>query len=376
MRILATIRKRLGWKIFVSYLLVLVIGVVVLDATAELQTPSVLTRNITHLQVLQNVDPDVEADLAKNLQSAVHQQLVVGTLAGIVAAIAASAFTTQRILRPIQAMTRASQRISAGDYHERIEPPSQDELGTLAASFNQMAGVLERTERLRVELIGDVAHELRTPLSSIQSTLEGIVDGVLQCEPATFLGLEREVSRMQRLVRDLEDLSLVETGQVLLDLRPVAVSELVEAVAHRLRPQFEDKDVTLCLEIPAVLPHLQADPNRLTQVLINLLGNALQYTSPGGEVTVRARSDRAEVTISVQDTGVGISAEHLPHIFERFYRVDKSRSRAGGGSGIGLTIARHLVEAHGGQMWAASPGPNRGSTFTFALPHSPQAPAS
>jgi len=368
MIILATIRKRLGWKIFLSYLLVLVIGVVVLDATAELQTPSVLTRNITQLQVLQNTDPDVEADLAKNLQSAVHQQLVVGTLAGIVAAIAASAFTTQRILRPIQAMTRASQRISAGDYHERIEPPSQDELGTLAASFNQMAGVLERTERLRVELIGDVAHELRTPLSGIQSTLEGIVDGVLQCEPAAFLDLEREVSRMQRLVRDLEDLSLVETGQVLLDLRPVAVSELVEAAAHRLRPQFEDKGVTLCLEIPAGLPHPEADPNRLTQVLINLLGNALQYTSPGGQVTVRSWSDRAELTIAVQDTGVGISAEHLPHIFERFYRVDKSRSRAGGGSGIGLTIAKHLVEAHGGHMWAASPGLNRGSTFTFTLP--------
>jgi signal transduction histidine kinase len=371
MRILTAIRKRLGWKLFLSYLLVLVIGVVVLDATAELQTPSILTRNITQLQVLQNIDPDLEADLAKNLQRAVHQQLVVGTLAGIVAAIAASAFTTQRILRPIQAMTRASQRISAGDYHERIEPPSQDELGTLAASFNQMAGVLERTERRRVELIGDVAHELRTPLSGIQSTLEGIVDGVLPCEPATVMGLEREVSRMQRLVQDLEDLSRVETGQVLLDLRPVAVSELVEAVAHRLRPQFEDKGVTLGLEIPAGLPRPEADANRLTQVLLNLLGNALQYTPLGGAVTVRAWSDDAEVTISVQDGGVGISAEHLPHIFERFYRVDKSRSRAGGGSGIGLTIAKHLVEAHGGRIWATSPGLDRGSTFTFTLPRPP-----
>ena len=371
MRVLDAIRKRLGWKLFLSYLLVLVIGIVVLDATAELQTPSILTRNIAQLQVLQNIDPDLEADLARNVQRAVHQQLVVGTLVGIVAAIAASAFTTQRILRPIQAMTRASQRISAGDYHERIEPPSQDELGTLAASFNQMAGVLERTERRRVELIGDVAHELRTPLSGIQSTLEGIVDGVLPCEPAAVLGLEREVSRMQRLVQDLEDLSRVETGQVLLDLHPVAMSPLVEAVAHRLRPQFEDKGVTLCLEIPTGLPRPEADANRLTQVLFNLLGNALQYTPSGGEVVVSAWSDHTELTIAVQDGGVGISAEHLPHIFERFYRVDKSRSRAGGGSGIGLTIAKHLVEAHGGRIWATSRGLDRGSTFTFTLPRSP-----
>lgn len=368
MRILAAIGNRLGWKIFLSYLLVLVIGVIVLDVTAELETPGLLTRNVTHLQILQNADPDVEAELARNLQRAVHQQLVVGTLAGVVAAIAASAFTTQRILRPIQAMTRASERIAAGDYDERIEPPSRDELGTLAASFNQMAGALQRTERRRLELIGDVAHELRTPLSGIQSTLEGIVDGVLACEPVTFLPLEREVHRMQRLVLDLEDLSLVETGQVVLDRRPVALKEVVEMVAARLRPQFEDKEVALCVEVPAGLPSVQADANRLTQVLINLLGNALHYTPSGGEVTVRVWSDRTELVAAVQDTGIGISAEHLSHIFERFYRVDKSRSRAGGGSGIGLTIAKHLIEAHGGRMWAASPGPNRGSTFTFTLP--------
>ena len=371
MRLFAAISSRLGWKLFLSYLLVLVIGVVVLDTTAELQTASVLTRNITQLQILQITDPDLEADLASNLQRAVHQLLLLATFAGIVAAIAASIFTTQRILRPIQAMTHASQRISAGDYHERIEPPSQDELGALAASFNQMAEVLERTERRRLELIGDVAHELRTPLSGIQSTLEGVVDGVLQSEPATFLGLQREVSRMQRLVQDLEELSRVETRQVLVELRPVAFNELIEAAANRLRPQFEDKEVALRLEIPPRLPRPQADANRMTQVLLNLLGNALQYTPPGGEVTVRAQSDRAQLTVSIQDSGIGIAAEHLPHIFERFYRVEKSRSRAGGGSGVGLTIAKHLVEAHGGRLRATSAGLNQGSTFTFTLPLAP-----
>ncbi len=371
MNLLATFQQRLGWKLFFSYLLVLIIGVVVLDATAELQIPNVLARNITQLQALQISDPDLEAELAANLQRAVHSLLVVGTLAGIVTAIAASLFTTRRILQPIQAMMRASQRISAGDYHERIDPPSRDELGELAASFNQMAGTLERTERRRIELIGDVAHELRTPLSSIRSSLEGVADGILPIEPATFLDLQREVSRMQRLVHDLEDLSQAETGQVALELCPVALGELVATVVDRLQPQFEDKGVVLHLDIPAGLPQPQVDTNRTTQVLLNLLGNALHFTPPGGEVRVQAWSERDKLTVVVQDTGIGIAAEHLPYLFERFYRVDKSRSRTGGGSGVGLTIAKYLIEAHGGRIWASSWGLGHGSTFTFTLPLSP-----
>ena len=368
MRLLTALQQHLGWKLLLSYLLVLIIGVVVLDATAELQTPHTLTRNIAQLQALEVSNPDLEIALGKNLQRAVHGQLVVGTLAGIAAAIAASIFTTQRILGPIQAMTRASQRFSAGDYRGRIEPPSQDELGALATSFNQMAEVLERTERRRVELLGDVAHELRTPLSNIKSSLEGVIDGVLPNEPATFLGLQREVSRMQRLAQDLEELSRAEAGQIRLELRPVALGELIDSVAKRLRPQFEDKGVALRLEIPPNLPPAWLDASRMTQVLLNLLGNALHYTPPDGAVTVRVWTDRGELAVAIEDTGIGISAEHLPHIFERFYRVDKSRSRAGGGSGIGLTIARHLIKAHGGDISASSPGLGQGSTFTFTLP--------
>ena len=371
MRLLQAFQQRLGWRLLLSYLLVLIICVVVLDVTAELQTPHALTRNIARLQALQVEDPALEADLQANLSRAVHDELVVGTLAAVLAAIAASLFTTRRILAPIQAMTAASQRIAAGDYHSRIHPPSRDELGTLAESFNEMAGVLERTERRRMELIGDVAHELRTPLSGIKSSLEGLVDGVLPCEPDTFLGMQRDVSRMQRLVHDLDDLSRVEAGQVQLELRPVDIGELIDAAAARLQPQFEDKGVALHLVIPLGLPQLLVDANRMTQVLLNLLGNALQYTPSGGQVIVRTWAGRGELAVAVQDSGIGIAPEHLPHVFERFYRVDKSRSRAGGGSGIGLTITRHLVEAHGGRIWASSAGPNQGSTFTLTLPLSP-----
>jgi histidine kinase len=368
MKLLTALQRRLGWKLFLSYVLILIIGVVVLDTTAELQTPNALTRNIAQLQALQESNPALVTNLEANFQATVHEHLVIATFAGIVAAIAASVFITRRILRPIQAMMHASQHISAGDYHERIAPPSQDELGALAQSFNQMADTLERTERRRMELIGNVAHELRTPLSSLKSNLEGLMDGVIPNEPETFLSLQREVGRMQRLVHDLDDLSRAEAGQIHLELRPAALADLIGVAAERLRPQFEDKGVVLRFDIPSDLPRAQADANRMIQVLLNLLGNALQYTPSNGTVTVRAWRERAELFVAIQDTGIGIASEHLPHIFERFYRVDKSRSRAGGGSGIGLTIAKHLVEAHGGRISATSPGINQGSTFTFTLP--------
>ncbi len=368
MKLFSLLQQHLAWKLFLSYLLVLVIGVVVLDTVAELQTPGALIRNIAQLKALQQSNPELLAQLEANFHAAVDRYLIVGTLAGIVAALAASLFTTRRILQPIQAMIRASRRISNGDYHQRIKPPTQDELGALAESFNQMAEALDRTEHRRLELIGDVAHELRTPLSSLKSSLEGLVDGVIPNEPETFLGLQHEIGRMQRLVHDLEELSRAEAGQIRMELRPVAIGDLIGAVTARLRTQFEDKGVGLQLQIPRDLPRAQADASRTTQVLINLLGNALQYTPPGGRVTVHAGCDRSAVVVFIQDTGIGIASEHLPHLFERFYRVDKSRARTGGGSGIGLTIAKHLIEAQGGRIEAASAGPGQGSTFAITLP--------
>jgi histidine kinase len=222
-----------------------------------------------------------------------------------------------------------------------------------------------------MELIGDVAHELRTPLASIRSSMEGLVDGVLPAEPETYLSVEREASRLQRLVRDLEELSRAEAGQIALDLQPVLLGDLVKAVAERLALQFEDKGVTLEVNVSASPLPVKVDSSRITQVLTNLLGNALQYTPESGRVTVGTWAEGPEALVSIHDTGIGIAREHLPHLFERFYRVDKSRSRAGGGSGIGLTIARHLIEAHGGLIWAESEGPGQGSTFTIALPLAP-----
>jgi histidine kinase len=241
-------------------------------------------------------------------------------------------------------------------------------LGQLARSFNQMAAALEQTETMRRDLIGNVAHELRTPLTNIKGYMEGLIDGVLPPEPETYQLVYREADRLQRLVSDLQELSRVEAGAFELHLTQASVVALIEQTAARLRPQFEEKDVRLQVNVSPQLPPVQVDEDRIGQVLLNLVGNALQYTPTGGRVTVEAKPHDHETHILIRDSGVGIPAEHLPHLFDRFYRVDKSRSRAGGGSGIGLTIARHLVEAHGGRIWVESDGSQQGSTFGFSLP--------
>jgi histidine kinase len=231
-----------------------------------------------------------------------------------------------------------------------------------------MAAQLEHIEATRRELIGTVAHELRTPLASIKGSMEGLIDGVLPAETSIFQRIYREADRLQRLVYDLQELSRVEAGAFDLNVKPVPVADLVESTVARLGYQFEEKGVVLETDISDYLPPVGADEDRIGQVMLNLVGNALQYTPAGGQVRISGRRQGAEVRVSVSDSGIGITTEHLALIFTRFYRVDKSRARAGGGSGIGLTIAKHLVEAHGGCIWAESPGPGQGSTFTFTLP--------
>ena len=367
MRLFTLLRQRLVWKLFLSYLVIIFAGVAVLGVTAALNAPTALDRHMADMQSMMG-GAGMLGDLRNNFTAAFNEVLLIAAGASVFAAVVVSLFTARRIVGPLRDMTEVSRRIAAGSYHQRVQMPGDDELGTLARSLNQMAETLEQTERRRVELIGDVAHELRTPLSSIGGTMEGLVDGVLPAEAATFLDVQHEVTRLQRLVHDLEELSRAEAGQILLDLRPSDLSVLVRTAADRLRLQYDDKGVHLGLDLPPSLPPVRMDTARITQVLINLLGNALQYTSAGGSVTVKASADAREVLVAVHDTGSGISAQHLPHVFERFYRVDKSRSRTGGGSGIGLTIAKHLVEAHGGRIWAESPGVGQGSTFTFTLP--------
>ncbi len=372
---LSRMRRHLSWKLFLSYLVVMLVGIVILATAVELAVPTAFERHMADMtQMMGGMGGMMEMDLFANFRRAVTEALILAVSAASLAAVVLSLFVSRRVVLPVQEMEAASERIADGHYDERVGVPGKasggnlDELGRLAVSFNQMAGRLEQTEAMRRELVGNVAHELRTPLTSIKGYMEGLIDGVLPAKAATFQQVYREADRLQRLVYDLQELSRVEGGAIDLTLRPTPVARLAETVRVRLGRQFEEKGVALEMDLADGLPAVRADEDRIGQVLLNLVGNALQYTPPGGRVRLSARREGAQVRFLVADTGVGIPAEHLPHVFERFYRVDKSRSRAGGGSGIGLTIARHLVEAHGGEMRAASEGPGHGSTFSFTLP--------
>jgi histidine kinase len=202
----------------------------------------------------------------------------------------------------------------------------------------------------------------------IKGTMEGLMDGVLPAESETYQQVHQEVDRLQRLVADLQELSRVESGAVPLNLQPVPVDRLVRTVTDRLARMFEDKGVRLNSNLPTHLPTVLGDEDRLIQVLVNIVGNALKYTPEGGQVEISAKQQDEMLTLAVKDSGIGLSEEHLPLVFTRFYRVDKSRARVSGGSGIGLTIAKSIVEAHGGKIWVESEGRDRGSTFFFTLP--------
>ncbi len=359
---------RLLPKLLLAFLVIIGSGAVVVAGTAWLLAPVAFGE---HLGVMaRHLGPDqrLAEDLFAGFRRAVNLSVLVAVGASVLVALAVAVFVARRIVEPVEAMGAAAQRIAAGRYGERVPVASQDELGELAEQFNRMAEALQRLERLRKDLVADVAHELRTPLAGLSGYLEGLLDGVLEASPEVLGRMQREVHRLQRLVEDLQELSRVEAGQVKVQPVPTILREVVEGVVARLRPQGEDKGIRLGVEVPPDLPAVLADPDRVAQVLTNLLGNALQYTPLGGRVDVRAWRVGREVAVAVQDTGIGIPPEHLPFVFERFYRVDRSRSRRAGGAGIGLAIARSLVELHGGKIWADSPGPGRGSTFTFTLP--------
>jgi two-component system sensor histidine kinase BaeS len=380
-------RERISAKLFLSYFAVLLVGAVVLLLTVILTAPAAYNRHMMQDGVM-TIDgtpvpgpgmmmgqgPGFGRGFAQsqafvNFRAGVLDALGYAVLAAVLVAVVVSILFSRSIVAPLRAMMSASQRIADGRYDERVSVSGSDELAQLAERFNRMAEQLERTETMRRQLIGDVSHELRTPLTAIGGYMEGLTDGVLPATPETFEQVRMEASRLSRLVDDLQELSRVEAGSYLLDVHAVTLSALLETTAKRLSHQFDGKQVTLTRSLSPDLPPVLADEDRITQVLTNLLGNALAYTPPGGEVTVSAVKTGNEMLVSVKDNGLGIPAESLLHIFDRFYRVDKSRSRAaGGGSGIGLTIAKALVEAHGGRIWAESPGEGQGSSFSFTLP--------
>jgi histidine kinase len=374
-------RRRLRWKLFLSYLAIVLIGAIVLIVAMEFAVPRAFARHLATVETFRGADhmmidgtDHMIGDLFVNFRTAVTEATLTALTAATLIAVGISALISRRVIAPVQDIMQVSRQIAQGNYGRRVTLPTNrsradlDEMGQLAHSFNQMAAQLEESDTLRRQLIGDVTHELTTPLTVIKGSMEGLIDGILPAEPKTFQQVAHEAARLQRLVTDLQELSRVETGAYALQRKPVNLSLLTDNITSHLRRQFKDKGVQLNVHLPPGLLMAAVDSDRISQLLINLIGNGLQYTPMGGQVDVTLRRQADEALFTVADTGVGISAEHLPHLFTRFYRVDKSRARASGGSGIGLTIARHLVEAHNGRIWAESAGVGKGSQFMVSLP--------
>ena len=363
---------KLGTKLFISHIVVVFISILIVGVITFFAAPDIFGNNtevdIRTSEVETGGFIEQNVELTESVSEAVLIALILsGIIAGILAA-GISWWLSRRIVEPIREVVTASQTIAAGHYEQSLDIASNDELGELAENFNQMASALNDIEKTRRKLLTDVSHELKTPLASIKGYMEGLEDGVISAEVATYQLVHGEAERLQHLVEDLERLSNAQSEALILNRIPTNLEKHLCGIVANLRPQFQSKSVILEMVIQPNLPPINIDPDRMTQVLTNLLGNSLQYTPKGGKVCVQVYMQKDAVFWVVKDSGIGLAADEIPKIFQRFYRVDKSRSRVTGGNGIGLTIAKHLVESHNGKIWAESDGLQLGSKFIIRIP--------
>jgi signal transduction histidine kinase len=297
----------------------------------------------------------------------VNLSYVITGLLGVLLAFLLSWYLADRISKPLSELTLATSGIAGGEYGRQVNVKGGREVEELAVAFNALSEGLERNEVLRKSMIADISHELRTPLAAQRGYLEALQDGVIDLKPEAIDVLVKNNALLARLVEDLQQLSLVDAGQLELDLMQVDMEEAMRLAASSFEHDLADKGISLAIEAAVDLPRVKADKGRISQVLGNLLTNSIQYTPRGGSITLGARYGEKWVSISVSDTGPGIEEAELPFIFDRFHRTDRSRARDTGGTGLGLSIAKGLVEAHGGRIWAESKM-GEGTTISFTLP--------
>jgi two-component system sensor histidine kinase BaeS len=360
------VRRSLTWKLLAAQLAVIVAGSATLALVALSMGPSIFHRHVR--DALGFVPPAVMQHLDDAFGQALWLSLAVGIAAATVTAATVSWVVAIRIVRPVRDLAAAARDVSRGNYSGRVDVGGSDEVTVLGRAFNEMAASLSSAEERRRQLLSDVAHELRTPLATIDAYLEGLADGVVEPGPETWKLLRSETGRLGRLTEDVARVSRAEERQLDLRLQRIAAGSLLERAAQAAAPAFAAKGVRLETTFGGGRLDVEVDVDRLGEVLANLLENALRHTPVGGTVTVDARRDVRDVLLSVADSGEGLASETLERVFERFYRVDRARSRNQGGTGIGLAIARALVEAHGGALWAESPGLGGGSRFVCRLP--------
>jgi signal transduction histidine kinase len=300
-------------------------------------------------------------------------------LAGFIAVAVAlflGMLLTRQITLPVRALTRGAHKIAEGKLDYRVDAGSKDELGELARSFNSMASSLGKIEQSRRRLTADIAHELRTPLTVIEGTVDAMLDGVYTPDKEHLISIKEQTAQLTHLINDLREISLAESGQLKLELTPTDMVDLVRRKLSQSEVKAPGKDIHFKLDVHGEIPDVTVDAVRIEQVIFNLLNNAIRHTPSGGNIIVSLevisgannyQIDKPSLLVSVADTGEGIPAEHLPYIFDRFYRVESSRAKNNGETGLGLAIVKQMVEAHGGKVWVQSM-PGKGSTFYIALP--------
>ncbi|MFI7584718.1 sensor histidine kinase [Kocuria sp. M1N1S27] len=365
--------RGLAARFLLAQLLVVVAGVLAAAVVASVAGPPLFHEHLLRAGVEPGTSQLVHVERA--YRDASLWTLGVALLTALLCASAVSASFARRLRRPLTELTRAAEDMAGGRYGTRVPPMGGGaEADALAESFNTMAARLERTEDVRRRMLSDLAHELRTPVAVLAVYLEGLEDGVAEFDGAVGAVMGEQLARLTRLVEDIDDVSRAEEGRMVLEREPVPVLGLLRSSADAVREAYADKGVSLRVEADPAgragdAGTVLVDRQRMGQVLGNLLSNALRHTPSGGRVELAASADPAgDVLIRVADTGEGMAPEQLPHVFERFYRGDTARDRDHGGSGIGLTISRALVEAHGGTLTAASPGPGGGSVFQLVVP--------
>jgi len=344
----------------------MIVGVISLVTISKISSPRFF---ILHLQRLENEGLDlidVRADLVEGFETAWRRSTFWSVLVGATAAGGLSYWVSVRIVHQLIEMEQITQKFAAGELNARLPKSDIPELNRLGVSFNSMAASLEGVEARRRELIGDMTHELRTPLTVVRGYLEELADGEIEPSPEIYQQLAKETKRLERLVNDLQELSKAEAGYLPINTQKVHLRPLLESLVQRFADQLLEDGPVLRLECSPQLPPVLADIDRTEQVLVNLVGNAMRYTVKGS-ITIRVWAEFSKLWIAVIDTGMGIAVEDLPHVFEHFWRSDKSRARHSGGTGIGLTISRRLVELQGGQIEVES-AQGSGSTFCFFLP--------
>ncbi|HEY9888513.1 MAG TPA: HAMP domain-containing sensor histidine kinase [Candidatus Obscuribacterales bacterium] len=354
-------------RLFRAHLIVLAIGILTLTSIGWLYTPRLCVLRLRRIQGTNFRMAQVQGQLVEVFQFAWGRGMLWAALLGGISASSLSYWLSQRIVKPLLEMEEITRAFASGDLDRRLPEYEMLELTQLAHSVNHMAADIQSVEQRRRDLVSDLTHELRTPLTILKGYLEGLADGTIDADPSVYERLARETTRLQRLVNDLQELSQLEAGYLPIQAQPTDLRDLLDSIVARFNDQrLPDAPVVLTARLPAQLPLVQADAERIEQVMVNLLSNALRHTEVG-RVTVQAWQAENRVWVAVADTGPGLAPDEVAHVFDRFWRADRSRDRASGGTGIGLTICRRLIELHGGHIEVESTV-GQGSIFRFWLP--------